>query len=278
MEPTAAMEPTTIGELLGALRADAPLVQCITNSVVTNFTANALLAVGAAPAMVDIVGEAGAFARVASGTLINLGTPYPELREAAGEAVAEARDAGTSWVLDPVAIGSLPVRTELARELLASEPTAIRGNSSEILALAGVGAGGRGVESTDPIEKAALAATDLASEHGAIVAVSGPEDLITDGKAVIRVGNGHLLLTKVTGGGCALGALVAAFLGVRGERPALDAVVAAHSAYGVAAELAAEKATGPGTFAVLLLDALSSMTPEQVAERARIRIADQDRR
>ena len=135
---------TSAAELLSALRESPPLTHCITNAVVTGFTANVLLALGAAPAMVDIVDEAGLFAGVASGVLINLGTPTPEQRAASLEAVAGAAAAGTPWVLDPVAIGSLPVRTSLAHSLVASRPAAIRGNASEILALAGLTAGGRG--------------------------------------------------------------------------------------------------------------------------------------
>src|SRR5690606_10669829 len=97
--------------LLSRLRAEPPLTQCITNAVVTGFTANVLLALGAAPAMVDIVGEAEMFAGIASGVLVNLGTPTPEQRAASLEAVAGATASGTPWVLDPVAIGALPVRT-----------------------------------------------------------------------------------------------------------------------------------------------------------------------
>src|SRR5690606_24231457 len=125
-----------------------------------------LLAVGAAPAMVDIVGEAGPFAGVASGLLVNLGTPTPEQRDAAVEAVDGAVAAGTPWVLDPVAIGALPIRTALARELRDRHPTAVRGNASEILALAGLSAGGRGVDATDSTDTAAEAARLLAREHG----------------------------------------------------------------------------------------------------------------
>ncbi len=241
---------------LGRLRERTPLVQCITNTVVQNFTANALLALGAAPAMTDIVGEAGMFAGIADALLINLGTPTTEQREAALEA---ARVATIPWVLDPVAVGALPVRTALAHELVALKPTAIRGNASEIAALAGVGAGGRGVESTDSVDAVAEAAVSLASESGAIVAVSGPEDFITDGLRILRVANGHELLTKVTGGGCTLGAVVAAFLTV-GSDP-LEAVAEAHAFYGAAAQIAAEGASGPGSFAVSLIDALASDLP-----------------
>lgn len=258
--------------LLTKLRAEPPLTHCITNSVVTGFTANVILAIGAAPAMVDIVGETEMFSSIASGVLLNLGTPTPEQRAASLEAVAGATQAGTPWVLDPVAIGALPVRTALAQELVAHRPTAIRGNASEILALAGMSAGGRGVDSTDSTDAAAEAAFALAERFGSVVAVSGPVDLITDGKRIVRVANGDALLTRVTGGGCALGAVMAAFLGVArgGEASALTAVAAASLIYEIAAERAAVQASGPGSFAVALLDALAALESEDLATAAKV--------
>ncbi|WP_372968007.1 hydroxyethylthiazole kinase [Microbacterium sp.] len=268
-DPTLA---ASAAELLSALRGAPPLTHCITNSVVTGFTANVLLALGAAPAMVDIVDEAGLFAGVASGMLINLGTPTPEQRAASREAVAGATASGTPWVLDPVAIGVLPIRTALAQELVAARPTAIRGNASEILALAGQTAGGRGVDATDTTDAAADAAIALAARHGAVVAVSGPVDLITDGRRVIRLANGDELLTRVTGGGCALGAVMAAFLGAAraGGVDPLTAVASASLVYTIAAEHAAARASGPGSFAVSFLDALATIRPHDLAPAARV--------
>lgn len=261
--------------LLTTLRAQPPLTHCITNSVVTGFTANVLLAIGAAPAMVDIVGETEMFSSIASGVLVNLGTPTPEQRAASLEAVAGATKAGVPWVLDPVAIGALPVRTALAHELVALRPTAIRGNASEILALAGRSAGGRGVDATDSTDAAVDAAVDLAQRFGSVVAVSGPVDMITDGERLIRVANGDALLTRVTGGGCALGAVMAAFLGVaRGDEAyALTAVAAASLVYEIAAERAAAQSAGPGSFAVALLDALAVLEPGDLASVARIEVS-----
>src|ERR1700712_5204202 len=119
---------------LSALRDKAPLVQCLTNIVVAQWTANVLLAVGAAPAMVDNPEEAGPFAAIAGGVLVNLGTPYAETVAAMELAVASAREAGTPWVLDPVAAGALGWRTEIARKLLSESPTVLRGNASEVMA------------------------------------------------------------------------------------------------------------------------------------------------
>lgn len=272
LRPSSDSTVAEAASLLQVLRETPPLTHCITNAVVTGFTANVLLAVGAAPAMVDISGEAGLFAGVASGLLVNLGTPTPEQRLASLEAAEGAAGAGTPWVLDPVAIGALPVRTGLAHELAALRPTAIRGNASEILALAGLSGGGRGVDTTDSTDAAAEAAFLLAERHGSVVAVSGPVDLLTDGERVIRIANGDPLLTLVTGGGCALGAVMAAFLGAARSTPIrpLDAVAAASLVYTVAAERAAAVSSGPGSFAVALLDALAAVQPLELAAAARV--------
>jgi hydroxyethylthiazole kinase len=261
-----------VAPLLEQVRTTSPLTHCITNSVVTGFTANVLLALGAAPAMVDIVGETGMFASIASGLLVNLGTPTPEQRAASHEAVAGAVAAGTPWVLDPVAIGVLPIRTGLAHELVERRPTAIRGNASEILALARMSAGGRGVDATDTPEAAADAARFLSERFGSVVAVSGEVDLLTDGERIVRIANGDALLSRVTGGGCALGAVMAAFLGAARSTnaSALTAVASASLFYTVAAERAAQESSGPGSFAVALLDSLSSTTAEHLLDAARV--------
>ena len=262
------IDGAAVGRDLDALRRTAPLVQCITNAVVTGFTANSLLALGASPAMADLPGEAGVFAGLASATLVNLGTPGAEQRSGAREAIAT----GPLWVLDPVAVGPLPVRTAFAAEILEQGPAIIRGNASEILALAGLGAGGRGVDAVDGAEDALDAAQALARRTGAAVAVSGPVDVVTDGVAVVRVTGGHPLLTRVTGGGCALGAVMAAFLGAADPAPgaAFRAAVAGSVVWGLAAERAARTAAGPGSFAVSLLDEVSSLDASAVAQGARI--------
>lgn len=252
------MDRAIVSSVLEAVRETSPLVSCITNSVVTNFTANVLLAIGAAPAMVDIVGEAGPFASIASGLLINLGTPTPEQREAAREAASAAVAADVPWVLDPVAVGALVHRTDLARELVTMGPTVVRGNASEIIALAGEGAGGRGVDASDEVESAFEAAQLIARNYGSVVAISGATDAIVSADQIIRVGGGAEMLTRVTGGGCALGAFLAAFVGAAKTRAVtpLEAVAAGHAVYSAAGEIAQEKASGPGTFQMHFLDSL----------------------
>ncbi|CAB4932394.1 unannotated protein [freshwater metagenome] len=241
---------------LAALRAAAPLTHCITNVVVSNVTANVLLATGASPAMVHAPEEAGDLAAVAGGLLVNLGTVTAEQGEAARVAVRAAVGAGVPWVLDPVAVGPLPMRTALAHELLEHRPAVVRANASEVLALAG-GTGGRGVDATSGPEAALDAARELVAATGAVVAISGPVDHLVTADGVLHVPGGDVLLTRVTGAGCALGALVAAFLAVAPDP--LRAATAAHAVVAVAAERASSASRGPGSFAVGLLDELSRL-------------------
>lgn len=275
-QPTHPTDPSTapgvtadeLATALERLREQVPLVQCLTNVVVANWTANVLLAVGAAPAMVDNAEEASAFAGIADGVLINLGTPQQDTVAGMAAAVAGATAAGTPWVLDPIGAGGLPWRTGHARTFLgAGRPAIIRGNASEIIGLAG-GAGGRGADTTAAPDGALDAARSLARTHRCAVAVSGPVDHLTDGEHLVRLANGHEWLTRVTGSGCALGALMAAFAG-SGSAP-LVAASAATATLTVAAEQAATGTRGPGSFAAALLDELFLLTPDTLASAVRL--------
>lgn len=272
------------------LRDTVPLVQCLTNTVVTQFTANVLLSAGASPAMVDTPEEAADFARVASGVLVNLGTPTAAGYTAMREAVRGAGEAGTPWVLDPVACGGAAARTSFAGDIVRHRPAAVRGNPSEIRALAGLvtretgpSAGGRGVDSTDEVESASVAAAAVSAATGAVVAVSGPRDLIVstrpDGTTrTTRLTSGDPLMQRVVGTGCSLGALTAAYLGAElsgatgstgftgSAGPDLHAaVVAAHAHAGAAGTAAAREASAPGSFAVAWLDRLYSLSAADIA-------------
>ncbi|WP_102510495.1 hydroxyethylthiazole kinase [Sanguibacter massiliensis] len=258
---------TAVPRALEEVRAAGPLVQCLTNTVTVNLVANTLLALGAAPAMADLPGEAGTLAGVADAVYVNLGTPGAEQRAGMLEAARACDTLERPWVLDPVAVGPLALRTTLAAQLLELRPTVVRGNASEIRALAGTDGGGRGVDATHDVEDSLDAARAVAARTGGVVAVSGPVDLVTDRTTVVRVANGHPLLTHMTGGGCALGGIVAAFVGVHDDT--LEATVAACGAYTVAAERAAQAATGPGSFAVRLLDELALLDAPTLAEAVR---------
>ncbi|WP_432562346.1 hydroxyethylthiazole kinase [Kineococcus sp. SYSU DK003] len=253
----AEVSPQDVARVRAALVERAPLVQCLTNSVVQTITANVLLAAGAAPAMVDNVPESAQFAAVASAVLVNVGT-LDEVRARAMALAAEAAQrSGTPWVLDPVAVGGLAFRTGVARDLLQFAPTVVRGNASEVLALAGAGAGGRGVDSTAGAEEAVEAARDLSRRTGGAVAVSGAVDVVVHGDRTVRVRGGHVLLTRTTGAGCSLGALVAACAGV--EADPLLAAATAHAHVALAAERAARRAARPGSFATAWIDELDAV-------------------
>ncbi|SWV42868.1 phosphomethylpyrimidine kinase [Klebsiella pneumoniae] len=160
------LNPAPVAHLRHLLRAHSPLVHCMTNDVVQTFTANVLLAVGASPAMVIDPREAAQFAAIADALLINVGTLTEDRAVAMRAAVEHARQAGKPWTLDPVAVGALTVRTAFCHELLALQPATIRGNASEILALAGMSAGGRGVDTTDTAAAALPAAQALGYRGG----------------------------------------------------------------------------------------------------------------
>jgi hydroxyethylthiazole kinase len=229
---------------LHAVVERAPLVHCLTNIVVAGFTANVLLALGASPAMVENPEEAADFAAIAGGVLVNLGTLSSERERAMRAATASAHAAGRPWVLDPVAVGALAHRTRFAGELLENRPTVIRGNASEIASLAGVaGAAGKGVDSSVSSDRVVEPARGLARSTGAVVAVSGVVDYVTDGQEVVEVPGGDELMTRVTGVGCSLGAMMAAFAAVVDDP--LRATVDASGVLALAGSRAAEPEPGP---------------------------------
>lgn len=251
-----------IADELRRLRAASPLVHLLTNEVVQEITANVLLAAGAAPAMIVAEEEVGAFAAMSGALLINVGTLYPARLAAMRQAVLAANRAGVPWTLDPVAVGVLDYRSAACRDFLAQQPAAIRGNASEILALAGCEGGGRGVDSTAGSNVALAAAVQLAKTTGAIVAVTGETDFITDGATTWATPWGHPVMTRVVGTGCALSALVAAFTAQAPNR--LNAVAAACAVAGICGERAALSSSGPGSFKVDFLDALYRLDPEEL--------------
>ena len=243
-------------DILARLRARAPRIHCITNTVAQNFTANVLLATGCVPSMTLSPEEIGAFVAGAQGLLVNLGTFDAERRQATEIAVGTATQQRLPWVLDPVFIERAPPRAAFARELMGRGPAAVRLNHAEFSALAGGG----------PVTRENAMANARAKRM--VVALSGETDLITDGERVAAVANGHALMAKVTAMGCAGSALVTACLAV--EPDAFRAAVAALVIIGVAGELAAEQSTGPGSFAVAIIDVLHHLDGPALIARARV--------
>lgn len=263
---------TRIISVLETVRRMSPLVHNMTNTVVPEVTANALLAAGAAPAMIDLPEEAEVFAGLASGLLINVGNGSAEQHDGMRRAARAAQTAGTPWVLDPVAVGGLPVRTELARELLRFNPAAVRANASEILGLVGESGGGRGVDSTDEVESVLHAARRLAESSGGVVAVSGPTDVVVSDGRTTRITGGDPMMTLVIGTGCSLGAFAAACIAAARSADIADhdGVVAAHALWSAAGTVAARTTTAPGSFRTAWIDALYTVSPEDVAHIVQI--------
>ena len=259
-------------DALEAVRAARPLVQNITNYVAMTISANVLLALGASPAMVHAVDEADDFVAISNALVVNIGTLSEDWVDAMRRAIRRAVALGKPWVLDPVGCGATPYRTAVAVELAQLAPTIIRGNASEILSLAGAsGAGGKGVDSTASSDDAIAAAKALAKASGAVVAVTGATDYVTDGKKVVAIEGGDALMPLSTALGCALSASVAAFAAVR---PPLEAAVAALAVYGAAGAEAAGKLKGPGHLPAELCDALYKLEATTVFHRARINVVE----
>lgn len=252
-----------IAQILQQFRKCTPLVHCMTNDVVQTFTANVLLALGASPAMVIERDEAQQFAAIADALLINVGTLTRDRADAMHTAILSANAARKPWTLDPVAVGALAFRSDFCRELLALQPAAIRGNASEVMALGGMSSGGRGVDTTDTAIAALPAAQALARQTGAIVAVTGEVDYITDGFRTLRVTGGDVLMTRVVGTGCALSAVVAACCVLPGDR--LYNVAAGCAFMAQAGSLAVATTRGPGSFIPAFLDALYALHGEGLA-------------
>ena len=257
---------------LAGLREARPLVHNITNFVVMNFTANALLAMGASPVMAHAEAEVEEMTALAGALVLNIGTLTEEWVASmirAGRAAAGRR---TPVVLDPVGAGATRLRTASALRIIAEvKPNVIRGNPSEILALGSASVTTRGVDSTRTVEGAAAHAVRLAADLGATLAATGAVDLVTDGARTLRVHNGHALMGRVTGTGCAATAAIAAFLAVDPDPVAAAAGALAY--FGLAGEIAARKAAAPGSFMIALIDALYTITPEDLLAGCRIEAA-----
>lgn len=265
----------TAADALEVLRAKKPLIHCMTNLGASNFTANALLALGASPAMVEDVGEVSQFAKIADSLLVNLGTVTKLQSEAMRAAVSQSNLGGRPWVLDPAGVGMLPLRTFVAKELMRRFPAIIRGNASEIAFLGGnEQATVRGMESTLTSEEVTPLAIRLAGVTRAAVVLSGAVDYIAvEGAPIVGIENSTPMMARVAGTGSVQGALASAFLGTLGAKARWEAALAASLVSKIAGELAAKKATAPGSFYVAYLDALDAITPDDVLKMGRVKIS-----
>lgn len=273
--PDASARPfdaAAIAEDLRAVRERAPLVHNVTNLVVMQQTANALLALGASPIMAHAEGELDELLGFAAALVLNIGTLDPPWVAAMERALACAAARSLPVVLDPVGAGASRLRTDTALRLLRQGGvTLLRGNASEILALAGAAGATKGVDSTHAADAARDAARALARTYGCAVAVSGSVDHCIDRTREVRVANGVALMTRVTGMGCTASALCGAFAAVQPDP--LRAAVDAMAVMGVAGEMAYGAAQGPGSLATGFFDALYRIDRAELDRRLRIELA-----
>ncbi len=262
------MQLQDVVEFLDTMRTTRPLVLNLTNYVVANTTANALLALGASPAMSHWDEDVRELTALAQALVVNIGTPTSEFVNGMFAAGTVARQENIPIVLDPIAMGVTQVRTQAVTRFLAQCPPAvIRGNASEIMATAGVAVTSKGADSTAAVEEAVDCAKQLASQRGCVISVSGASDYVTDGKHTCKITGGHEMMPLVTGLGCTATALTGAFLAV--SKP-LEAAAAAMIVMSVAGSKAMEKAQGPGTLQLYFYDALYTLDLQDLKNHVRI--------
>ena len=258
-----------IAEIFERVRKEKPLIHHLTNYVTVYDCANMTRAFGALPVMAQAKEESADMAKLASALVLNIGTLSPELIESMIVAGKSANAKGIPVVLDAVGVGATRLRDEAAAQLLRKiRIDVIKGNSSEIAKLAGLDAVTRGVEATKVDADLFFVARKLAKEKKAVVVITGVVDIVSDGKRMFLVKNGHELMGKVVGTGCMAASIIGAFAAV--ERDYALAAAAALSVFGIAAEIASEDSNGPGSFKISLYDAVYNLDAKKIEEMSRI--------
>lgn len=259
---------------LAAIREKRPLVHSITNFVVMNETANALLCIGALPIMAHALDEVEEMAGIASAVVLNIGTLAPDWIEAMVLAGKRANERNIPVILDPVGAGATKLRTEASKRLLQDVKIAIvRGNAGEVATLAGIASEVKGVESIGASATPQEIARKFAATYGCVIAITGPTDVVSDGRRLAEVGNGHLMLSKVVGTGCMSSVMVGAFASV--EADPFTAAVGGLTAFGISGELAArESGEKPGTFHMELYNSLHSLDEPTIRALAEVEIVE----
>lgn len=251
-----------------SIRKQSPVILCITNYVAMELNANALLAIGASPLMSWFKDEIRDLAGIFKALSINIGCLDDRQIEGMESAAAEACARNIPWVLDPAGICASGIRRRTAIHLTEKyKPSVIRGNASEIKALAGMASGSGGIDSSISSEEAVDAAKQLAASSGAVVSLSGAVDYITDGKQLETIKNGDYIMSRTTAMGCTATVLTAAFCSV--SRNPFSGALNAMALMGVTGERAAGISKGPSSFRTGFLDTLYSICPEDVADSVR---------
>lgn len=259
----------TLWQDLISIRETAPLIHNITNYVVMNNTANALLALGASPVMAHAFNEVEEMVNLAAALVINIGTLNDDWIAAMEKAMLCAKQLNKPIIFDPVGAGATSYRTETTKKLLnIATPTVIRGNASEIAAISHQHITTKGVDSTQDSQTVVTVAQALANLYQCTVVISGAVDFIVSQEQIFKIENGHPLMSKITGMGCTATALIGAFLAVNSD--ATIAATHAMAIMGVAGEIAAEKSATPGSLQVNFLDVLYNLKAEDIANRLKL--------
>ncbi|MHB1326036.1 MAG: hydroxyethylthiazole kinase [Thermoleophilia bacterium] len=264
------IEANTI-EFLARIRQKAPLIHNITNFVVMNSSANILLAIGASPVMAHCRAEVEEMTSMASALVLNIGTIQEDWLESMICAAKTANNVGIPVILDPVGAGATRLRTEAIEKIMENcFISVLRGNCSEILSLGSADIKTKGVDTSLSLsDRTVDAARQMAIDKKCIIAISGEEDCITDGNRVFRVRNGQPVMTRVTGIGCGLSAVTAAFCAVADNNLTL-ATASAFGYYGLCGDLAVKTSDKPGSFEVAFIDHLYSTGSEEIEGQLKI--------
>lgn len=265
------MEKKEFGKILSEVREQSPLVHNITNYVVMNNTANALLSIGASPVMAHAIEEAEDITSISSAFVFNIGTLSEKWIEAGLLAGKRAGKLGKPVIFDPVGAGASKYRTDTCTKILEEiRPDIIRGNASEIMALVNSAEKTKGVDSTRESDEAVSGAEFLAENFGTVVVISGASDYVVSRKKTVKLTGGNALMPHVTGMGCTATAIIGAFAGVRDDMPLASA--AAMAAMSTAGDIAGQTAEAPGSFQVAFLDALYKIRPEDIESKISIEV------
>jgi hydroxyethylthiazole kinase len=258
-------------KIVNNIRIKSPLVQNITNYVVMNSTANALLAIGASPVMAHAIEETEDIVTISSSLVINMGTLSATWVDSMLFAAKKAKETATPFVFDPVGVGASKYRTATALKIIAAAtPDVIRGNASEIMVLAQQASSSKGVDSTMLAADAVSGAIELSKKLNNTVVVSGQVDYIITGDKVNTISNGSTLMSKVTGMGCSATAIIGACIAI--EPDVHLACTAAMAIMGIAGDMAAELSKGPGSFQVHFLDSLYLLTDDILKDKIKLNV------
>jgi hydroxyethylthiazole kinase len=254
------------------IRALSPLVHNITNYVVMNSSANALLAVGASPVMAHAEEEVVDMVRIANALVLNIGTLSKKWIGSMKIALKEANRLGKPVVLDPVGAGATSYRTKTVKDLLDTGwVSIIRGNASEIIALVTDGLKTKGVDSTENAANAIESAKLLQQKNKCIICVSGKIDYIISQDEIARIHNGHGMMQRITGMGCSATAIIGAFAGVTNNY--FEAAISGMALMGVAGELAVTESNGPGSLQMHFFDKLYNITSKEFFNTIKLEIS-----